>query len=285
MLEGLRSSNSGLIGDKRALESDVRELQTDVDTADDLVRTMSDDLVGGELSGERVLLVAAPGAEQRVAEQVADTVVAAGGTVTGQLRLEAQLLESGSTQLVEDLLATVVPAGVDLPDGSAAQRAAAVLAAVLLRAPGGDAPDAEGAAQVVPAFEEAGLVSLEESDDPAPATLAVLVADEAPEEPAEEDEVAVEALLEIADELDARSAGLVVAGSAGSVDEGGLVRALRGDSARDERISTVDNADRAVGQVAVVLALREQEQGRTGRYGARQGASGPVPTREPADGG
>ncbi|HWH29142.1 MAG TPA: copper transporter [Mycobacteriales bacterium] len=285
VLEGLRRSNSGLIGDKRALESEVRDLQTDVGTADDLVRAKADALVGGELSGQRVLLVQAPGAETRVVEQVGDMVRDAGGAVTGRLRLEPALLEPESTQLVEDLLATVVPAGVDLPEGSAARRAGAVLGAVLLQQPDGDAPDADAAAQVVPAFEEAELVSLEDAEDLTPATLAVLVADDAPDDQEERDEDALEALLDIAAELDARSAGAVVAGPAASVEEGGLVHALRGDGERDGQISTVDNADRAVGQVAVVLALREQLQGGAGRYGARQGASGPVPTGEPADGG
>ena len=92
---------------------------------------------------------------------------------------------------------------------------------------------------------------------------------------------ALDGLLDVASELDTRSAGLVVAGPAESAVDGGLVRALRADSARDAVISSVDNADRAVGQVATVLALREQSDGGAGRYGGAQGASSPVPTGAP----
>jgi hypothetical protein len=279
VLEGLRRSNSGLISDKRALEGDVRSLQSEVDTADDLVRTMSDQLIGSRLADARVLLVTAPGAEGAVVEQIATTVTEAGGTVTGRLALEPELFEDESTQLVEDLVADVVPAGVELPEDSAVARAAAVLAAGLLTRSGGSGVDRDSADQVVPAFQEAGLVELSEAgDDPATATLAVLVAAPAPAEPTEQHEDVVAGLLEVASQLRAAGNGLVVAGPAESVLEGGLVRAVRSDSARDGVISTVDNADRAVGQVAVVLALREQSRGGAGRYGGGQGASGPVPT-------
>jgi hypothetical protein len=283
VLEGLRNSNAGLISDKRALESDVRALQADVDTADQLVRAKSDELIGDQLADERVLLVTAPGAEGRVTDQVSTTVADAGGTVSAVLALQPALLESENTQLVEDLVATVVPPGVQLPQDSAVARAGAVLAAALLVQPGESAVDRDVAQQVVSAFTEAGLVELSDTGDSLPTgTLSVLLAGPAPSEGLDEEgRAAVDGLLAIAEQLQDRSGGLVVAGPAEAAVEGGLVRALRSDSARDEVISSVDNADRAVGQVAVVLALREQAQGGSGRYGGGQGASSPVPTESP----
>jgi hypothetical protein len=283
VLEGLRRSNAGLISDKRALESDVRGLQADVDTADDLVRALSDELVGGRLTGQRVLLVTAPGAEARITDQVATTVVDAGGAVSGRLSLQPELFEPSSTQLLEDVVATVIPPGVRLPDGSAVGRAGAVLSAALLVQPGESPVDRDAAQQVVSAFQEAGLVDLADAgEDPATGTVAVLLAAPAPAEPLDDDgRSALDGLLDVAAELHSRSAGLVVAGPADAALEGGLVRALRSDAARDSLVSSVDNADRAVGQVAVVLALREQVQGGSGRYGGNQGASSPVPTGAP----
>jgi hypothetical protein len=280
VLDGLRDRNAGLISDKRALESDVRGLQADVETADDLVRAMSGDLIGSRLEGRRVLLVKAPGADERTTEQIATTLAAADGQVTGRLSLHPALFESGSTQLLEDLAAAVIPAGVRLPEESAVARVGAVLSAALVVSSDGSAVDRDAAQQIVSAFQEAGLVELDDAGEtPAAASLVVLVAAAAPTEPVEDDgRTELDGLLAVAAQLDTRSDGLVVAGPADAAVEGGLIRALRSDSARDEIISSVDNADRAVGQVAVVLALREQAQGGSGRYGGAQGASAPAPT-------
>jgi hypothetical protein len=81
----------------------------------------------------------------------------------------------------------------------------------------------------------------------------------------------------VSEAFDSRSQGAVLAGPAGSVLDGGVVRALRDDGPLDAQVSTVDNVDRAVGQVAVVLALREQTGGRAGRYGSGPDVTGPLP--------
>lgn len=284
VLDGLRSSNSGLISDKRALESDVRALQGDVDTADQFTRALYGDLLAGELTDERVLLVTAPDADERIAEQLTTAIEAAGGSVTGELALQAELLDPTQSQLVDDLVASVVPAGVELPEGSAVNRAAVELAAALLVPPRGDAINRTAAQEVVSAFEEAGLVQMDEAGDQLePATLAVLIAAPASQEPDDEaadrdTRVVLDGLLAVASVLDAGSSGAVLAGPSTSVLQGGLLRALRADGDRDAEISSVDNAERAVGQVAVVLALAEQLEGRAGRYGGGQGATAPVPT-------
>ena len=73
----------------------------------------------------------------------------------------------------------------------------------------------------------------------------------------------------------------MVAGPAGSNDENGLVRVLRDDSGVAGRVSSVDNADRGIGLVAVVTALAEQLRGGVGAYGAGSGSAGPVPSPAP----
>ena len=283
MLEGLRQRNAGLISDKRGLEATVEGLRGDVATADELVRALADDLVGGELAGRGVLLVAAPGAEGRVLDQLGTVVEAAGGAVSGRLQLQPALFEPAATQLVEDLASQVLPAGVELPDGGPLPRAGSLLGAALLDRPGTLSVPADAAQSVVSAFSEAGLVELQAAEGAPAASLAVLVA--APAPAAEEQDAlarsAVDGMLALLVELRARAAGLVVAGPDEANLEGGLVRAVRSDPAADSLVSTVDNADRAVGQVAVVLALSEQLPGGSGRYGGGQGATAPVPTGAP----
>lgn len=282
VLDGLRGSNASLISEKRALESDVQQLRDDVDTGDDFARALSDDLVGGALQDQGVLLVTAPDASGQVVDHLETMLTEAGAGLTGRLALQPELLDPAQGQLVDDLVAGVVQGNVEVLDDTPVARAAAQLAAALAVRPG-DAPvDRAAAQEVVSAFEEAGLVELtgngEELDA---ATLVVLVAAPASAEPLDQDDAAASALdglLAVAGAFDAASGGALVAGPPEALLDGGLVRQLRADSELDNRVSSVDNADRAVGQVAVVLALREQLAGEVGGYGGGQGASAPVPT-------
>lgn len=283
VLDGLRDRNSGLISDKRALQGDVRDLQADVDTADELVRALGGDLLDGRLADQRVLLVTTPGADGGVPERLRDTLADAGATVTGRLALQEMLLDPGQRQLVDDVVAQVVPAGLDLPEGSAVERAAAELGASLLTGGSGGPVDRDAARSVVAAFEEAGFVDLaDESEDLAPATLVVVLGAPASEEPDDDRDEQVASLLDVVGQLEPRARGTVVAGPTEALLEGGLLRALRNDDRLGPLVSSVDNVDRAVGQVAVALALREQLEGGAGRYGSGSGAQAPIPTSPPA---
>lgn len=287
VLEGLRRSNAALISEKRSLESEVRDLEGEVEIADDFTRLLSADLVGGRLQGQGVLLVLTPGADRQTAEQLSTFLTDAGAQVTGRLTVQPALLDPEQRQLVDDLVAQVVPSGLDLPEGPAVARAAAELAAALLVRPSVDPLERDAAQQVVSAFEEAGLVELtdEEEGQLVPATAAVLLTGPAPDEeqPDETRQSELEGQLALARELEGRSGGAVVAGPSEASLDGGLVRALRADSGLDGSVSSVDNVHRALGKVAVVRALEEQLRGGAGRYGGGAGASAPVPTGAPAE--
>ena len=88
-------------------------------------------------------------------------------------------------------------------------------------------------------------------------------------------------VLVLAGAFDDRSGGVVVAGPTGSSADSGLLRVLRDDSGVAGRVSSVDNDDRGVGQIAVVRALAEQLRGAVGAYGAGAGAAGPLPSPAP----
>ena len=71
----------------------------------------------------------------------------------------------------------------------------------------------------------------------------------------------------LAAELDRAGAGAVLAGRAGSADATGAVGVARADAASTSGLSTVDDVQTGAGRVAAVLAVREQLDGRAGRYG------------------
>ncbi|MCW2680022.1 MAG: uncharacterized protein JWM62_1423 [Frankiales bacterium] len=280
--DGLRTSINRLTDDKRSLESDVEQLRGEVTASDDFATRIGPQLVAGELEDQRVLLVTMPDTPGDLAERVRPLLADAGATVTGALEVRPALGEPEQRQLLEDLVAQVVPAGVKLPSGEPVERAAAELAAALTVGPDAKAVDAGEAQAVVSAFEEADLVRFtaepgaEEQITPATMVL-VLTAPGPAKDPSAAERQQLDALLALAAAFDGRSRGAVVAGPARSAQAGGLVRALRDQRDVAADVSTVDNADRGVGRVAVVLALAEQGDEQVGQYGAGPGASAPLP--------
>ena len=290
IVDSLKASNDRIIKDKRALEGSVRDLRTQVSRRDDFARAVAADVVGGELTGERVLFVAGPGSSGDTIKQLEELVTVAGGTPAGILRLRDDLLDPAKSQLVEDVVAEVRPAGLELPEGGApVDRAAVELAAALVHKGGIASLSEEAAAKVLGGFTAAELVQVDgptgsktPADATAPATMAVLVtggsAGEALDEAGEQRQ---RSLLTLSRALDTRSKGVVVAGPETAADTGGLLQALRGDGDLSERVSSVDAADTPYGQVVVVLALDEQAAGRSGRYGQGAGAQAGAPSPAP----
>lgn len=283
IVDNLRDNINRLTSDKRTLEGDVRQLQAQVQASDDFATELAPQLVDGVLAEQRVLLVSTPETADDLAQRLRPMLVEAGAVVTGELEVLPAFSDPQQRALIDDLVAQVVPAGVDLPEGGPVERAAAELAAALTTGPGNDPVDAGEAQAVVSAFEEADLMRFAAeggADGQAlrTATLVVLLAPQGPQPPVDEAVVQRnEAVLALATAFDERSAGLVLAGPASSAMEGGLVQALRSSSTLVADISSVDNADRGIGRIAVVLALEDQEDGEVGQYGAGPGASEPLP--------
>jgi hypothetical protein len=65
-----------------------------------------------------------------------------------------------------------------------------------------------------------------------------------------------------------------------SAQNGGLLKALRGDSEATKALSSVDTANMPSGQQTVVFALVEQASGKAGQYGGIDAKNGVAP---PAD--
>jgi len=293
VLDSLRGSITRLTEDKRTLESDVATLRGEVQASDDFALEIAPTLVSGSLSGERVLLVVTPETPADLAERLLPLLADAGALVTGQLSVQPALSDPEQRLLIEDLVAEVVPAGVDLPDGSPVERAAVELAAALTVSGGGSGDaggiDAGEAQAVVSAFQEADLVEFSSEEQTLrQATLVVVLGGPAPAETDETDEPEEEqladerAVLALARAFHERAEGVVVAGPTGSGDADGLVGLLREDAGNADRVSGVDNADRGVGVVAIVQALAEQLDGAVGQYGSGAGSSGPLPTTAPS---
>lgn len=262
----------------RDLPGEVSALREELEAADAFALAAAPRLVGGALADQRVLLVTTPDTPDDLAGRVTPLLEQAGARVTGSLRLLPALSDPAQRALVEDVVAQVVPAGVQLPGTGPVERATAELAAALSSTPDGTAVEPEQAQAVVSAFGEADLAAFSPTEQVLqPATLALVLtgAPDGPPSPQEQGQQL--AVLTMAGALDARSRGAVVAGPTGSASDGAIVRVLRDESAVADGISSVDHADRGSGLVTVVLALAEQLRGGAGQYGTGEGASPDAP--------
>jgi len=284
VLDDLRGNIDRLTADKRGLEGDVGGLRNQVEAADDFAATVGPGLVRGVLNDQTVLIVTLPDTPAELVTRTTELLEQSGAEVTGQLRLLPALSDPKQSSLVDDVVAKVVPAGIELPAEGSAERATAELAAALTRPSKGPAVEGAQAQAVVSAFEEADLVQYEsDGATPRQASLLVVIAGPArtdkvdtAEEKAEQ--AGHDAVLSLASAFDRRARGSVIAGPETSADDNGLIRRLRAGSSVASEVSSVDNVDRGVGLVAVVLALGEQLRGEVGQYGAGERAEAPLPS-------
>jgi outer membrane murein-binding lipoprotein Lpp len=243
--------------------------------SDEFARRIGPAAVRGLLTDRTVVLVTS-GADPTDRDAVVGLLGQAGATVTGEVALTPAVGDPARADQLRELTAQLLPTGAQLPAASDTGSLAGGLLGGVLLAPTdgttGSAPEQTDA--VLTGLAAAGFVS--PGDRPGPAELVLVLTGGAIAGIDAGDAAAVTARL--AAELDRAGAGAVLAGRAGSADGTGAVGVARADPSITEGLSTVDDVHTGPGQVSAVLALREQLDGRAGRYGtAVTAADGAAP--------
>jgi hypothetical protein len=256
-------------------------LLADQRAADAFGASVAPSVVRGQLTGRSVVLVVAPGADPADRDAVRALLGDSGAQVTGELDLTDAALDPARADALRDVTTRLLPAGAQLPSATdSGGLAGGLLGSVLLQpAPGrpGAVPGQAGA--VLAGLTQAGF--LRSGPTPRPAQLAVVLTGGAATGADAAERAATVARL--AAELDRDGSGAVLAGRGATGTDGGsdaatgAVGVARADDGTAARLSTVDDVQSASGRVATVLALREQAEGRSGRYGSGHGAQGAVP--------
>ena len=248
------------------LQDRVRTLEAEGRTSDKVVGALSGPLTAGRLAGHSVVLVRTPGARADLVRRTRAALLGAGASITGELSVTPTYLDPAkATAPLEDLALRLVPPNVTFAPGSTAiERVGTVLARATVAAKPPVDPDQDGA-EVIAGLDELDAVHL----DGAPgrlAQLAVVVTG------ARERASAEPAVLGLVHALDAGGAGAVLVGPGPTPVAVGWAR-----SGGPGGASSVDSADSAAGQVALVLALAEQVAGAQGAYGTGAGATTVLP--------
>lgn len=259
-----------------SLSAQRAELEARQRAANGFAASVAPAVVRGQLDQRRVVLVLAADANPADRDAVRQLIIDAGGSVTGELALTEAITDPARADAIRDLTARLLPSGAQLPSATdAGGLVGALLGSVLLVRPQNGQPAA------APGQADAALAGLTEAGfvrpgpRPAPAQLALMLTGGELTSGDAADRAAM--LARLAGELDRAGSGAVLAGSSNVERAAGAVGVVRADSTTSATLSTVDNVQTAVGRVATVLALREQADGRAGRYGEAPSAQAPIP--------
>ena len=273
--DDLRGQMRTLTGEKQDLKADVGALQAQVKSDDAATGALAARVVAGTLRDAKVVVIATAQANDATADGVQKVLEQAGARVTGRVHLtddyadprraaDAKSFVTGGSQ----------PAGFQLPESDDAGVLSGALLSYALLGTRRTDPQPSDTSQIVSGFASLRMLRVD-SAEVTPADLAVVVT--SGPVTGEESGSRVRALTALVSALDGAGRGSVVAGSAAAAGRDGLVGAVRADRGLASAVSTVDSADRPVGQVAAAFALVQQAAGRTGQYGTAGGAAAPFP--------
>lgn len=276
LLSGLNEENGDLGRQVADLENDRNALSARLADADGFAAAVGPLAVRGQLDKRTVVLVTTADANPADRDALKQLVTASGATVTGELQLTDAFADPEKTDQLKDIVIRLLPAGVQLPTATdPGSMAGGLLGPLVLIDKADNQPQAspEETAAALAGLAEGGFVR--PNQGLRPGQLAIVLTGGAATGDGAGDRAATVA--RFATQVDRSGAGTVLAGGSGSADGTGAIGVVRADTAATSILSTVDNANTPAGRVATMLALREQLDEKSGRYGTAGNAQGPAP--------
>jgi Copper transport outer membrane protein, MctB len=276
LLSGLSNENGDLGRQVSDLEAQRNGQSARLKDADGFATTIGPLAVRGQLDKRTVVLINTADADPADRDAVKALVTASGATVTGELQLTEAFADPAQADRLKEIVTRLLPAGVQLPTVSdPGTLAGGLIGPIVLIRKSDNQPQASAdeAAAALAGLAEGGFVK--PTQEIKPAQLAIVLTGGAASGDSAGDRAAV--IARFATQVDRSGAGTVLAGGARSADGTGAVGVVRADTAATQILSTVDNVDTPAGRVVTLLALREQLDEKSGRYGIAGNAQGPAP--------
>lgn len=270
IVTNLKSNVSDLTADKEDLQNRVTQLDQAIGNNSEFDASVAPKLVEGVLANQNFIVITAGDA---VTAELRDPIITmlqqAGGKNTGAISLTDAYADPDHADELLKYASSDLPAGVTVTESNDAGAVVGSLLAAMLVAPdGGTGQPGAAITTVLSGLGSLGVLKVDSTDiQPAP-NVVIVTAGEAKGEADERNK----ALLALATSLDKAGANVVIAGNPAAANDDGLIAAAKADAAVASSVSTVDNADRASGQVNVVWALKAENGGTSGTYGSREDA-------------
>ncbi|MDN6604885.1 copper transporter [Brevibacterium sp.] len=279
--ESLQSQVDALRSDRDDLRAKIDAASGNIDKQNEFVTSAAPELIGDTLKGENVSIIGAPQADPEQVEEVTNRIKEAGGTIGGDVSFVDNTLSLADSA---DFLTSLRDSVPNLPkDDSTALRAALVIALTGNASMLEDSKNREAAVKksstLFDAFVDAGRLRTDTDHNPTPLFVVIddensKLADETePSHEATDDKANRTLITDFINSLTTESESVVVAGDAGSA-QNGLVSILRTEKSR---ASTVDGLGLGAGAVITVRALAAGEAGTHGHYGFAEDAEQIMP--------
>ncbi len=265
---------------KAQLNSQLAAATRGNETRDSFADVLMPALIGGRLSGKTVAMVLLPGADAGVVKRTTTSLVRAGAKIGSTVTLTDAWSDPAKQDFRTTLIGQVAVAAKVTTPVATELLPGTVLAKGILAARGRTGGKQDSAtASALDGLKAGGLLAYAPSSISL-ASSAVVVG--APAAAPGDTTAAARAAsyVDMTRALDSAAAGAVVVEQSDKADPtaaDGLVAAVRGDADSAKTVGTVDDADLPMGQIAMVLALREQYSGGNGAYGLANDATSPVP--------
>ena len=291
-----RLSNESKSAEKRnaVLFAQNNQLKRQISADGAFGQAASSYLLKDLLTGERVVLVTAPGADSSTVSGITSALGQSGATVIGTVSLSPRFFDVDATteatlnetagQFAPPGLATSDTAGSQVPGQ---QAAAKVIAAGIMDKLGLPTLPVKQTNSILAGFGSQGFLQTSTANGgtalPGQATLAVVIAPGST--PANASSLSPEnlALIYLTRDLDLAGKGALLAGSLAGSGNGSAIDAVTSGGS-SVKVTTVDNADTVFGQIIAVQALRKLTgpHATPTAYGVGPGAApSPAPTSSP----
>ncbi|WP_016894050.1 copper transporter [Mycobacteroides abscessus] len=271
---------SGLREDKRSQQRQIEDLNQDknalnekLNAASSFDATMAPRMVKDALADRKVVLITTPEADRSDVDGIAQLISTAGGSVSGRIGLTDQFTDANQGERLRTIVnSSILPAGTQLRTDAVDQGSqAGDLVGIVLQIPRDPAPPVtdEQRNTALSALRQSGFITYTDGQV-APGNLAVVVTGGGlPDDAGNKGST----VARFAAALDRRGSGTVLTGRSGSANGIAAISVTRADSSLASAASTVDDIEMASGRITTVLALREQSDGHSGRYGLGPGAT------------
>jgi hypothetical protein len=311
--DSLRSDLSQRNDQIKSQQQQINTLKTQMDQQNKYITDTAGQLVAGRLSGLCVAVVDIAGSDSdaysgvhTMLQKQSDATVCSDTTINASLSTAAS---SDQQETLSQLVAEHTPTG-QKPTGTVAQESMELIGEALTtyQTPGASAaastpaapPNSTATSKATTAptgaatgaasgtmtagealstlkdYQSAGFITM--ATQPVSGEQASLAYIQAPT--AANADADNQTYITLAEALRKGGAGTVVGGSGDSAEKAGLVYAIINDSTATREISTVDNTDVTMGQVATVFCLAAEAQAgdaSAGHYGTGANNDGPLP--------
>ncbi len=277
----LTSELTALRADKAALSAELTRVRASDQAGDDLIAQSAPTLEAGLLNGRAVAVIALPGADPDLVAAVTTGITQAGGTTASVTQMDPAWSTNASSERQSTF--RELASQLSLPEQDATSvRDASVLATLLIGAPGVAPSSQEGRLTAIDRLQDLGVLTVTSSQLLLGSDV-VLVGAPLRSGDAQARTSAATSWARFAGAFSGTASAHVLAVDTPAPVPGqdpdqvpvSIAEVVRADTALAPRLSTVDNADTALGQLSVIYALVAGRSGTVGHYGESTGASAP----------